>query len=442
MHGHGASAWHLAALRDEQFVAAVHVRPVQAERRAVVAIEHATLFAAPPALGQIGEHDLPVVDGIRVGRHASALPVGVNAHGLRPTQRRELPRAGGLFASLAQVEAHQLARLERVVARGDAEEQRGARHGARVDERGGEPGVAAVDGPLVRAVHVHAEERLRVHLRAVVVFPARVEDAAVRRERGVVVVDLVEGDAPDVRAVRLAPVEVAHLGPPAVDDLHAARGVEEDASVGQVAALVVGDPLAKGQLARLLAREVVLPEVEVVAAVARLEGVEEARAVGRHVHVAETPFLRFEQDGLAPEAVRGVLGQAEARSDRQVRALVLRVGKRLRVGVVRAAHHVVAAVGPATREVRDALQPLRAARQAVLPVFSLGLPLRQSAVLPQPVFHQLVRRRRAVQRHARKDCRCKHVQKSTQATPLNMFTCLHGTSIAHSLARPYRKVNT
>ena len=71
---------------------------------------------------------------------------------------------------------------------------------------------------------------------------------------------LVEGDARYVGAVSLAAVEVAHLGPPAVHYLHAARGVEEDAPVGQVAALVVGYALAARQLAHLARGEAPHPQ--------------------------------------------------------------------------------------------------------------------------------------------------------------------------------------
>ena len=430
----------------------------------------AAVLPARIPLRQVGEHHLPLVERPGVGGHAPVLAVGVDARGLGGTQRLQLFGAGRLLSSFARVEAHQLARLERMVPRGDAEEQRRAGHGARVDERGGEPGVAAVHGALARAVRVHGEQRLRVHLRAVVVFPARVEHAAVGRERGVVVVHLVERDAADAGAVRLAAVEVAHLGPPAVHDLHAARGVEEDAPVRQVTALVVGRALPGRKLPHRTRRHRHLVEVEVVAAVGRLEGVENPRAVGRDVRVAVAAVLRLQKRRLVPESLRRRLRKTERAADREVGAFALRVGKRLGVGVVRSAHHIVAAVDPArpresaqtrhaafrtrgavaadrgrpglVRALREAVarKGLREARRHAAAVERLAG--REPDILRQPVAQQLVLRpcrapevfgrlRRAVQRRARE----RRARDRARAAKPALPSCFHAASIANSPPR-------
>ncbi|MHC4253444.1 MAG: hypothetical protein ACYS9X_30370, partial [Planctomycetota bacterium] len=78
---------------------------------------------------------------------------------------------------------------------------------------------------------------------AVGVFPAQIEDASVLHHHRVPVAVLLEGQAADSLAVALHPVEVCHVGfaAHAGDALVRSRRGEDDASVRQVAGVVVVD---------------------------------------------------------------------------------------------------------------------------------------------------------------------------------------------------------
>ena len=108
--------------------------------------------------------------------------------------------------------------------------------------------VAEVDR-LPRAVGIDDPQMVIMHLAAVDVFPAGIEDASVgQRPRRVVVLD-VAGELADVLALAVAAVQHRHLGQPAVHPAFAAARNEHDAAIGQVAGLDVV-PGAVGQLAQ------------------------------------------------------------------------------------------------------------------------------------------------------------------------------------------------
>ena len=384
-HGDGASAGDFSVLRHQHFARPVHVGPHETE---VAVGRHA--LRAP----QVRDHHAFFVHRIREAGNRALLPeVAVALHELGAPKRRQLPAARSLLASLARIEPHELARLPRVVSGAEREEERTARRHARLQDAVRKIGVAAVERALVGAVGIHRKDRLRVDLAAVVVLPAHVEHAPVVRERGEVVVHLVVGDARDLGTVRLAAVEVEHLVPPAVHDLPAARGVEEDASVRQETALDVSRAESERELFDLACREIHRVEVEVVPPVARLERKQQAPPVGRDVHVAVTAHLRGEERRLLPESVRLVFGKTERRSDRAVRTLLEGVGK---FGEMQeraaAAQHVVSAIHPRLRHRHHRLQAFHAACELFGPPGGMRHVGRNRAVLRDPGGLHFIRR--------------------------------------------------
>jgi len=172
----------------------------------------------------------------------AGLPVRVHVNRRRRTHRGDQSRPLVLLAPAARVESPQPALLERVMPAENAHDLARPRNRPRVENRRGKPRVVAVDLRLAAAVGIHLEQPLGIDLPPVVVVPAGIEDAAVGSHSRVVGVHLIEGELPQVPALQVAREEVAHLGPPAIDRLYAARGIEEDVAAGQVNPLVVGEP--------------------------------------------------------------------------------------------------------------------------------------------------------------------------------------------------------
>ena len=424
-HGDGTSARDFSVLRHQHFARSVHVGPHETE---VAVGRHA--LRAP----QARDHHALLVHRIREAVDRALLPeIAVALHELGAPKRRQLPAAGSLLASLARIEPHELARFPRVVSRAEREEERTARRHARLQDAVREIGVAAVERALVGAVGVHREDRLRVDLAAVVVLPAHVEHAPVVRERGEVVVHLVVGDARNLGTVRLAAVEVEHLVPPAVHDLPAARGVEEDAPVRQETALDVGRAETKRELFDLARREVHRVEVEVVTPVARLERKQQALPVGRNVHVAVAARLRREERRLLPKSVRLVFGKAERRPDRAVRTLLEGVGK---FGEMQertaASQYVVTAIRPRLRHRRHRLQAFRSARELFGPPGGMRHVGRDRTVLCNPdglhFIHRPLGPRAGERRHAHQanDAACHPAHQMAASLRLNEPLPAHG----------------
>ncbi len=108
------------------------------------------------------------------------------------------------------------------------------------------------------AVRIGKEEREAVH--GPEVIPSRVDDLPVGQERGIEVVALVEADALEVRAVRVARVEVLGRAVVVLVHLPVARARERDAAVRRVQRIEVVSPAAR-DLAQVRAVRVDLVDV-------------------------------------------------------------------------------------------------------------------------------------------------------------------------------------
>ena len=236
--------------------------------------------------------------------------------------------------------------LRRVVSRKDSQHLLRAGDAARVEDGRGEVRGVAVELLLVCAVRVHLEERLRIYLTAVVVFPARVRDgAAARMNLRVVAVHLVEADAAHELAVAVHQEHVARAHVPAVHVLKAARGAEHDVAVRKIDSLVVGHALSERQLTHGACRHVHFVEMVVVVAGGLLPREEDALAVVRNVRVAYHAVVVVDQRRL-PDVQPFVQRQhAQAGAGLEVELLLHAAGVEdvlvahgVGVGVVRAAH--------------------------------------------------------------------------------------------------------
>ena len=151
--------------------------------------------------------------------------------------------AGRFFPPFAHVEKNEFAHPRNAVVAGNDRDEfrRFARNGARVKHRVRPIGVRAVKRVLVRAVRVHLEEKPRVRVRNVGVFPTLVKDSAVFGYRRMPVVFLVERQAANrLLFVGVHSIRVRNAGRP-VDarhrDVTGARRVN-DRLVRQVASVV------------------------------------------------------------------------------------------------------------------------------------------------------------------------------------------------------------
>ena len=147
---------------------------------------------------------------------------------------------------------------------GDRQNAVGTGNAASVHDRRWEVRVVSVKFSLRRAVGIHLEEGLRIDLPAVVVVPARVDDASVVEKLRIIDGDLVEGESTHEPALSVAGVEVRDFGAPAVGNLRASGRPEEEIAVGEVDRLDIGDALSRGNLPRLLRIDVVFVEVKIV----------------------------------------------------------------------------------------------------------------------------------------------------------------------------------
>ena len=197
-----------------------------------------------------------------------------------------------------------------MVAGDDAAELRdGPRQRTRVEKRVRPVGVRAVERLLVGAVDVHRHHHAGEVVRAVGVFPAEVENAAVVHHHGAPAVVLVEHEALH-RAVLFKEVRVAHVvvSGHARHAVEAARGDEEHAPVGEVAGIVAVDVVEPGRREELLLQGRVEARFEDAPAFLGVEsaGVGDLVRVEVEIHVAEEGFgiddglpllARFAADG-------------------------------------------------------------------------------------------------------------------------------------------------
>jgi hypothetical protein len=245
----------------------------------------------PPGLGGLGlegDQELRLAQRIRILELVAGLAVLIDMDGVGLANRGDELGAVVLLPPLSRVEDAELPVLVGVMAREDADDFLRAGDGAGVQGRRREPRVVAVESGLAGPVGKHLPEALYENLSAVVVFPPRVEDAAVGRHGRKVRVDLVVPQPPQVSPVAVAGVEVRDLGPEAIDGLHAPRGTENDVAGRQVRAFVIGVPEAEGELPHFAVGRGHLVEVVVVLAVGFLPREKDPLAVVRDVRVAET----------------------------------------------------------------------------------------------------------------------------------------------------------
>ena len=157
-----------------------------------------------------------------------------------------LDGAVGLLAAAGDVEEHQLAHPRHAVVPADNADQfcGTARDRPGVEQRVGPVRVSPVDGPLLRAVGVHAEQDPVVRVRRVGVLPPLVHHPPVGEDRRAPVVLLIETQLPDPsrRAGIRAHDEQVRDARRAVDARHGderPRRAEHDPPVGQIAGVVV-----------------------------------------------------------------------------------------------------------------------------------------------------------------------------------------------------------
>ncbi len=151
--------------------------------------------------------------------------------------------------------------------------------------------------------------------------------------------NLVERQPPDPAAVLVAAVQVAHLGPPAVDRLNAAGRVEQDLAIGQIGPLVVGHAQSERQLPAGSPVQIQLVQVIVIQTIRLLPGKQHAPAVVRHVGVANDAV------GVVDERLDVDLAVAQGRQAQSAAGnevpLGLGVGLAFGVRIVRPAHRRV-----------------------------------------------------------------------------------------------------
>ena len=299
------------------------------------------------AVGTERDEVVVLVQRIRILPLVAFLSVLVDANqSLRLHLRRHERHADRLLASKRGIDDRELALLRRVVSRKDGQHLLRTGNAARVEDGRGEVRGVAVELLLVGAVRVHLEERLRVDLAPVVVFPARVGDgAAAGMHLRVVAVHLVEADAAHELAVAVHQEHVARAHVPAVHVLETTRGAEHDVAVRKIDSLVVGHALPERQLADAARRHVHFVEMVVVAAGGLLPREENALPVVRNIRVANHAVGVVEQRRL-PDVQPFVQRQhAQARAGLEVELLPRAAGVEdvfvahgVGVGVVRSAH--------------------------------------------------------------------------------------------------------
>ena len=219
--------------------------PARDEERGVVKRERVEVHG-PRAVVELVAHDR--VDGLAVAGH-------------------QLDRALALLRALRHVEEAELSlAAESVVAGEDGHELRGlAGNRTRVEHAVRPEGVAAVERALVGTVGIAREEDARIGVRDVRIFPAKVHHAPVGHDLGTPRVLLVVAEQFHAGAVRVAAEEVrdGRVAPHAGNGVLERRAGEDDASVGDVARIVVVDVtrVVARHLAHLARREVELHHV-------------------------------------------------------------------------------------------------------------------------------------------------------------------------------------
>ena len=179
-------------------------------------------------------------------------------------------------------------------------------------------------GRLVRAVRVARPQMVKLHLRAVHIFPPREQNAAVGKNPGRVVLFDIRRQLLDVLAVRIATIKNRHLNKPTVHPAFGAAGDERDPAVGQISRFqVIVYPV--GELFQARAVDVDLIEMELATASLSI-GEENFLGVIVDVRVADRACLVLEQNGgLAAFDIE--LHQASADRVRRVMRAIVEVAE-------------------------------------------------------------------------------------------------------------------
>ena len=341
----------------EEFAVPRRVEPVDAERNAV------PFAVRTAAFREISDQEVRFVERVRILEQFADLPVSVDSLRRGFANRGDQRRALVFLRPLRTVDHHQLAVLVGVVPGRDRDHLAGSRNAASVHHRRREIGVVPVKFRLAGAVDVHREERLRVNLPAVVVIPTGVNDATVLDDLRVVDRYLVDRNAAEEAALRVARVKVRNLRPPAVGDLRATGRAEEEIAVREVNRLNVGDAETERDLTRLFRFNIVFVEVEIVFREALAHRENDSFAVPRDVGVANRAVRRRNENLVFERSVRleGREAKLAARFAVDAEVEVGFVGNVFGVGVMARADNVMLRVNERRRVFDDDRQTTSAA---------------------------------------------------------------------------------
>ena len=207
-----------------------------------------------------GPHGHPRAQEVLVAQRIRALVLGVDrdeavavetAAGPHALDRVRRPgadhRLAAVQAALA-VDDGQRAPQAKVMHPEHAQHLLRAGNESRIVDRAGRGGVVAPIDRLVRAVGIDGPDAVGVAEVAVHVFPAGIQDAAVGRQRAVVVEQVVLADLVDVRSVRFHAEQVRPVIAAALVVLRLPRRGEHDPLVGQIEGIEVRHARRRGEL--------------------------------------------------------------------------------------------------------------------------------------------------------------------------------------------------
>ncbi len=205
-----------SGIGDEQFAAAINVHPVNAEIGVAF-----WAVGAIPSQWSVGDNEFGLSEWVWILKEFTVLAVVIDALGFGRPNRSNKLSTGIFLASFGRIEDAEFAGLGGVMTGEDRHYFFSAGNAAGMADCRGEPGIVFVEFGLGGAIGIHLKQGLREHLTAIVVVPAHVNDPAIIEDLRVDGVHLIETKPAEVTAVGVAGVEIADLGPPAIDRLNA-----------------------------------------------------------------------------------------------------------------------------------------------------------------------------------------------------------------------------
>ena len=145
--------------------------------------------------------------------------------------------------------------------------------------------------------------------------------------------NLIDGNAAQVFAVFRNSMKVGNLRIPAVNNLNAAGGIENDVAVGQTARFVVRVAQTEGELSYFFRFDVHFIQMVVVQQVGFLHGKDDVVALERDVRVANDAVRAVEQKRLFNFAVFCKFQHPQLRAGAEM-AFRVGVGQPFRIGVM------------------------------------------------------------------------------------------------------------